>query len=155
MPDDAQLLTDIRLELLDHDLRPVYTAATDRRRVVAGAGTRAEVDLELVSGSDNLAQAIVMRLLTPKGELAALGHADYGSRLHELIGTPNTPTRRSLLKLFILDSLAAEPRVAKVENVSIVPAPGRRDAVDVTLTVTPVGPAPSVVIGPFTLELTS
>jgi phage baseplate assembly protein W len=154
VPDDAQLLTDIRLELLDHDLRPVYTAATDRRRVAAGAGTRAEVDLELVSGSDNLAQGIVMRLLTPKGELAALGHADYGSRLHELIGTPNTPTRRSLLKLFILDSLASEPRVAKVDDVSIVPAPGRRDAVDVTLTVIPVGPAPSVVIGPFTLELT-
>ena len=52
-----------------------------------------------------------MRLLTPRGELAELGHPEYGSRLHELIGSPNSETRRSLAKLFVLESLAQEPRI--------------------------------------------
>ena len=46
-------------------------------------------DLRTVDGRDNLAQAVINRLLTRQGELAALGHPRYGSRLHELIGEPN------------------------------------------------------------------
>ena len=47
-------------------------------------------DLDTVSGRTNMAQAIVNRLLTRRGELSKLGHPDYGSRLHELVGNSTT-----------------------------------------------------------------
>ncbi|MGV2388060.1 MAG UNVERIFIED_CONTAM: hypothetical protein LVR29_06225 [Microcystis novacekii LVE1205-3] len=37
-------------------------------------------DLGAIEGQTNLRQAILNRLLTRKGELAKLGHPDYGSR---------------------------------------------------------------------------
>ena len=95
-----------------------------------------------------------MRLLTPRGELAELGHADYGSRLSELIGTPNTDTRRSLAKLFILESLAQEPRIAKVGRVEVTPGV-QRDRVDVVIEVQPIASSDLVTIGPFSLSFAS
>ena len=68
-----------------------------------------------------------MRLLTPRGELAELGHPEYGSRLHELIGTPNTETRRGLAKLFVLEASRQEPRIEKVIEVTVTPHPDRRN----------------------------
>ena len=59
----------------------------------AAAGAHTLLDYSTLDGRDNLAQAIVMRLLTPRGELAELGHPEYGSRLNELLGAPNTETR--------------------------------------------------------------
>src|SRR5881394_1026881 len=44
------------------------------------------VDLAMARGVENLQQALILRLLTPLGSLSDLGHAGYGSRLHELIG---------------------------------------------------------------------
>ena len=54
------------------------------------------------------------RLKTQRGELAPLGHPDYGSRHHELIGQPNVERTRNLIKLYVLQALADEPRVQKV-----------------------------------------
>jgi hypothetical protein len=50
-------------------------------------------------------------MLTPRGALAELGHAEYGSRLGELIGQRKTDTARALCKTFVLEVLAQEPRV--------------------------------------------
>src|SRR5918995_1791759 len=100
---DGHLLTDIGLTLRRSELRPVYTVATERRRI-PGRPERF-VDVGGVDGRENLGQAIIMRLLTPRGELSELAHPDYGSRLHELIGRQNTETTRNLVKLFILESL--------------------------------------------------
>ena len=72
------------------------------------------VDLDTLSDADNLVQALLLRFLTPQGDLAVLGHPNYGSRLHELIGELNTETTRNRAKLFTLQALADEPRVAKV-----------------------------------------
>jgi phage baseplate assembly protein W len=69
------------------------------------------VDLETLSTKDNLEQALLLRFLTPVGELAVLGHPDYGSRLFELIGELNNETNRNRAKLYVLEALAAEPRV--------------------------------------------
>ncbi len=69
------------------------------------------VDLETLSTQDNLAQALLLRFLTPVGELQLLGHPDYGSRLFELIGELNNDTNRNRAKLYVLEALAAEPRV--------------------------------------------
>lgn len=152
MAGERALLTDIRLRLRRAELRPVYAVASERRRI-PGTTTMYE-DMLLVSGCDNLAQAILIRLLTPRGELARLAHADYGSRLHELIGSSNTETTRNLAKLYILESLSAEPRVEKVLEVRVTPKPGTRQEIDVLLRVQPAGSTDSVTIGPFTLELT-
>ena len=151
MAGERHLLTDIRLDLRDARLRPVYTVAVDRRPLPNGAGLRD--DLGLVHGVDNLGQAVLLRLLTPRGELAALAHPEYGSRLHELIGRVNTETTRNLVKLFILESLKQEPRIATIDEVTVTPTPGRRDRVDVLMRVKPIAATSSVTIGPFTLEL--
>jgi len=152
LANDASLLTDVALELRHAQLRPVYGVQAERRTVAVAQGRRSVVDLATTSGRDNLGQAITVRLLTPRGELAELGHPEYGSRLHELIGSPNSETRRSLTKLFVLESLAQEPRIEKIVRCDVAPAPGSRDRVDVVLEVTPVASAETVAIGPFTLS---
>src|SRR5262249_26281739 len=55
-----------------------------------------------------------------RGELAALGHPDYGSRHHELMGEPNIQRTRDLIKLYVLQALAAEPRIEKVLSATVV-----------------------------------
>lgn len=74
-------------------------------------GAREVLDLDRIAGRENLAQALVLRLLTPMGSLAALGHADYGSRLGELIGRRKTAALRGLCRLFILEAVRLDPRV--------------------------------------------
>ena len=152
---NGHLLTDIRLDLLHHELRPVYAVATEQRRVATQQRTLEVTDLRTIEGRDNLGQAVIVRLLTPRGELAPLAHPDYGSRLHELIGRQNTETTRNLVKLHILESLAAEPRIEEVVDLIVTPAPRTRERVDVLLQVRAVGETAVVSIGPFTLELAS
>ena len=69
------------------------------------------VDLDVMDGRRNIAQALLMRLLTPRGTLAGLGHAAYGSRLNELIGRRKTEELRNLCRAFVLEAVAQEPRV--------------------------------------------
>jgi phage baseplate assembly protein W len=145
------LLTDIRLTVRHRALRPVYEFGIDQRRIPNK--DFALQDVGTVTGIDNLAQAIILRLLTPLGELSDLAHPEYGSRLHELIGRQNTATVRNLAKLHILASLQMEPRIEKVLDVKVEPAKGARDRINVSLSVKPAGDAPTVTIGPFTLEL--
>jgi phage baseplate assembly protein W len=149
--EDRHLLQDIGLALRHSELRPVYEVGTELRRVLPGE--EPVLDMSVVSGERNLGQAIIMRLLTPRGELSELAHPEYGSRLHELIGRQNTETTRNLIKLFILDSLQGEPRIENVSELTVEPTPGRRDALSVLLRVEPVGALPAITIGPFTLEL--
>lgn len=146
-----QLLTDIRLDLRHSELRPVYEVARDRRRVASRTGLHD--DIGVVHGLDNLHQAVFLRLLTPLGELAPLGHPEYGSRLHELIGDRNSETRRNLARLFILQALVREPRVEQVVKVETGVDPAHREGVRVTLHVRPAGETHIVRIGPFVLEL--
>jgi phage baseplate assembly protein W len=81
--------------------------------------TQTRRDLEAAAGIDNLRQAIANRLKTRKGELASLGHPEYGSRHHELIGEPNVERTRNLIKLYVLQALQHEPRIEKVLKVSV------------------------------------
>lgn len=68
-------------------------------------------DLAVLQERENLAQALILRLLTPRGSLARLGHARYGSRLHEIIGQRKTEALRNLCRAYVLDVVAQEPRV--------------------------------------------
>jgi phage baseplate assembly protein W len=159
MATDPQLLRDVQIELTHHELRPVYVVPAQRRTLPAGQGGRTLLDYEPIESKENLGQAIVLRLLTERGELAELGHPEYGSRLHELLGAPNTETRRGLAKVFILEALAQESRIEKVLDVTIKEHPQRTDEqrhlVDVVIRVQPIGATDVVTIGPFTLRFAS
>lgn len=89
----------------------------ETRPALPSAGER--VDLATALGTDALRQALVLRLLTPLGSLAALGHASYGSRLHELIGEPWSPQLGLRARVWVLQALAREPRVARVLDLAI------------------------------------
>lgn len=80
-------------------------------------------------------QLIVNRLITRRGELTALGHPEYGSRHHELIGEPNTDRTRNLVKLYVLEALRQEPRIEKVLRCVVRTDPPRPDVVRIELMV--------------------
>ena len=155
MTADPQLLRDVRIQLTHHELRPVYVVPSQQVTLTAAEGAHTLLDYQTIDGRDNLGQAVLMRLLTPRGELAELGHPEYGSRLDELLGAPNSETRRGLAKLFVLEALAQEPRIAKVEEVTVTPAIESNDLVDILIRVQPVGAAETVTIGPFSLKVAS
>lgn len=69
------------------------------------------LDLATLDGRESLAQALLLRLLTPRGTLSTLGHAEYGSRLSELIGRQKNDELRHLCRAFVLEAVAQEPRV--------------------------------------------
>lgn len=146
-PETRHLLKDLAVYAVHRELRPLYRPKETLR------APRRAWDFEPRAGLENLAQAVMLRLLTPRGELAALGHPEYGSRVHELIGRENTSAQRNLLKLFILEALQNEPRVAKVVELKVGPSPGLRSTVDVLLRVQPAQSEAVVTIGPFAIEL--
>lgn len=106
---------------LDLRRRPTPSQRAGRRRSTPSGrsqgadpeppGARELCDLDTVTGRENLAQALTLRLLTPKGALAALGHAGYGSRLSELIGRNKTEALRGLCRAYLLEAVREEPRV--------------------------------------------
>ncbi len=109
--------------LLGRDLLLRYTSSSgffedadllDQRRGV-------DRDVQLADGLANLEQALANRLKTHKGELAPLGHPDYGSRHHELIGEPNVDRTRHLIKLYVLQALRDEARIEKVLSARVLP----------------------------------
>ncbi len=112
-------------------------------------GPLAEVsDLTTVGGRENLAQALLLRLLTARGSLAALGHADYGSRLGELIGRRKTSELRSLAKAFVLEAVAQERRVEpKLVAFRFEPDEEQVDSFAFTLSVQPVAGGEPVTLG--------
>ena len=120
--------------------------------MLAGRGVRRR-DFATVSDRDNLGQALIARLLTPKGELAALGHADYGSRLHEIVGATNTQTTRNLAKLFVIEALKQERRLERIVSVTVTPHPVDRFLILIAISVLPVGDDVVLPIGPLLLEL--
>ena len=77
------------------------------------------IDLEVLIGQDNLEQALLLRFMTPVGELSVLGHPNYGSRLFELIGERNIEANRNKAKLFVLQALGDEPRVKEILKVNV------------------------------------
>src|SRR6516164_2597052 len=111
------------------------------------------VDLETVEGVENLQQALLLRLITHVGELTVLGHADYGSRLFELIGELNNDTNRSIAKLYTLEALEAEPRVKEVLSVDVKQDVSDRTRVNISVSVTTIDTeTPVNLVFPFFFE---
>src|SRR3954467_11236762 len=76
-------------------------------------------DLALATGAENISQALTLRLLVRRGELAPLGWPDYGSRLHELIGEPDLPRIRLRMIAYAREALEADPRVSEVTTATV------------------------------------
>ena len=118
------------------------------RAAVSGA------PISLAIEARQLVQAVANRLKTRKGELAGLGHPDYGSRHHELMGEPNVERTRNLIKFFVLQALRDEPRIERVlrAEVRAEHAPPR-EMVRIELTIKPIGSqVPLNLVVPFSLE---
>jgi len=110
-------------------------------------------DLEMLKDLQNLQQALLLRFLTRAGELSLLGHPDYGSRLHTLIGGLNNDTNRNRAKLFVLEALGAEPRVKQVNSVDVTQDPGVRTQININVSLTAIdSDTPLNFVFPFSLE---
>jgi phage baseplate assembly protein W len=96
-------------------------------------------DLGRVDGRANLAQALILRLITPRGSLAQLGHPSYGSRLVSLVGELNNETTRNLARLYTLEALAEEPRVKQpVQDLSVQSLETSPDVLRIGFSVLPI-----------------
>jgi len=147
------------IPLLGRDLRLDYALGggfyedADLASAARPGGPAGQRDLQVAVGLDTLTQAIVNRLKTHKGELAALGHPEYGSRHHELIGEPNVDRTRALVKLYVLQALRDEPRIEKVLSAKVQPERAPREAVRIELDLRVIGAStPLNLVVPFSLE---
>jgi len=106
------------------------------------------IDLAAAPGVDCLRQALLLRLLTPLGALADLGHPDYGSRLYQLVGAERNDAARLAARLYVLQAVNQERRVAEVTSLIVErPDPTRPDALRISLSVRPVGGSDLVALG--------
>jgi phage baseplate assembly protein W len=141
-------------ELLGTDLKLLIEIRPD----FAGIGMDLQVtksgDLKKSHGRQNLGQAILHRLLTRKGELAELGHPDYGSRLHELIGEPNNSRTRDLVRLYAKECIAQDPRIHEIVRLTAGTAADNPHIVLLDITVLPIkSSVPMNITFPFYLEV--
>lgn len=90
-------------------------------------------DLGVARGNENVVQALTLRLRVRRGGLAPLGWPAYGSRLHELIGEPNTSRTHVRLMAFARATLEEDPRVAELVEVGARVPPGERDVARLTM----------------------
>jgi phage baseplate assembly protein W len=105
-------------------------------------------DLATARGVENLQQALVLRLLTPLGALKELGHANYGSRLHELIGAENVEAAALRARAYVLQAIAQEKRVAEILSLEILPiTPDAPDRLRIFARVLAVGGGDPVALG--------
>lgn len=93
----------------------------------------ADGDLAVVSGVDNLKQALKNRVVTDNGEL--IFHPEYGTLVRQLLGAMNGPNAGLLAAQYVSASLLLDPRVQSVDK-SVVNIVG--DDVDVQMEVIPV-----------------
>lgn len=95
-----------------HDASPLDLTLRRRSpRGIRAEGATEAYDLGVVEERENIAQALILRLMTPRGSLAALGHAEYGSLLYRLIGELKTDAIRNLCRAYVLETVAQEQRV--------------------------------------------
>ncbi len=133
-------------ELLGRDLK-LMDKDVGRDIIINNTG-----DLETVSGAFNLGQAITNRLMTRKGELSELGHANYGSRMYELIGEPNNERTRELAKIYVKECLSQEPRIKEI--VKVVVSPVGNDRIDISISAIPIESEVVLnIVFPFYLEI--
>ena len=98
-------------------------------------------DLALAEGIDNIVQALRLRLLVRRGEMAPLGLPRYGSRLHELLGELNNQRTRVMAMGHARAAVEQDPRVKSVVSVQAASPPGERDTLRITMDIKIIGVA--------------
>jgi phage baseplate assembly protein W len=124
LPEDL-LKSDIAVEVKDEPKRGLHV---DLKLSSSG-------DIAVISGKDNVLQSIVNRLNTRRGELAELGHPEYGSNLDDVIGMPNTPDTLRIIETYVRDALREERRIESVVRVEAKFVDGKPDTVVVEMDV--------------------
>jgi phage baseplate assembly protein W len=112
---------------IDLRLLPVPGGGLDLAGGDAATGT--------VSGLDNLVQALTVRLLVDRGELAGLGHPRFGSQVRELLGETLDTANLELLRRYVRKALLQDPRVEEVTAVAVRPRIGAPGTVEVNAAV--------------------
>jgi phage baseplate assembly protein W len=79
--------------------------------------------------------------MTPLGELTHLGHPDFGSRLHLLIGRLINASTIALAKAYVREALRQEPRVERVDRIDVRPDPVNLGNLLIEMAVRPVAAA--------------
>jgi len=132
-----------------------YFEGGDLVSAVSPARTPRARDLALVAGVSAAEQMLINRIKTQRGELTPLGHPEYGSRHHELIGMPNVQRTRNLIKVYVLEALSHEPRVARVLSCNVY-APGNKSRSEVRIDMVLAlidQPTPLNLVVPFSLAV--
>ncbi len=128
----------LKTDLMLGELKQGYDLTlSERMRVGPRMARREAGDFRIVTRESNLGQAIVLRLKTRKGELADLGHPDYGSTLYRLIGEPNNIRTKELVRAAILEALQQEPRIKQIVSIRVSTPKYDQTRVDVELTIIP------------------
>lgn len=86
-------------------------------------------DLDVISGLDNLREAVLRRMLTRPGSL--VHRPDYGVGLVDFKGAPVTLTTKRQLATRIREQLTLDPRIDRVVSVSV----SSEDATPETITI--------------------
>lgn len=109
--------------VIDLACEPVPLDAAER-----ADGTPAVLhDLTTTAERDLVVQAVWLRLALPRGELAHLGHPDFGSRLYRLIGRRLTDATLALAAAYVREALRREPLVAAIEALRVTGEPLRSE----------------------------
>lgn len=110
-------------------------------------------DLDTVENEDDLAQAIIVRLSTDVGELYDIGHADYGSRLYEVVGELNSEPTRKRVQSLVRECLFQELRIKEVVSVNVLADQKEPHRLDIEITVLPISSSVYLTLSyPFRLE---
>jgi phage baseplate assembly protein W len=110
-------------------------------------------DLETISDEENLGQAIMCRLSTEKGELFDIGHPEYGSRLHEVVGEINNELTRRKVKAIVQDCLNQETRIKEINSIKVSADQYDQHRLNIEITILPVeGNNFLTLLYPFHLE---
>ena len=111
-------------------------------------------DLETIEEEFNLAQALIMRLNTARGELLDLGHSSFGSRLHELVGEPNNERTRELARIYAMECISRDPRVEEIVSMGVETARDDPNRVDISISVKVIDATSLLnIVFPFYLEV--
>lgn len=108
-------------------------AYLDDVALTAGVLSVENGDLAIVSGVDNLSQALSHRIRVMKREL--LMHEDYGCWVRSLLGQGARPGNARLAEFYVRSSLLEDPRVAAVDSIK---AEVVGDRISVLATATPI-----------------
>lgn len=120
----ANLITDFDIrelqpadEFYDYSVLGADIRLTDGDIVPSEDSDIGSADIDTVSGLDNIKQALIYKLITPKGSLR--GHPEYGSLLSYLLGNFSGNYLAEMIKVETIRTLLTDPRVSEVKFVTV------------------------------------